>query len=114
MPILPSKTPVPTGDDPRSRQIRETLSTYAAPPAPLTPAERLEFRERLARILSEEKVDAMLIEPGGTLEYLTGVALGRSERLLAAAVMADGCNRNSVRGSYACCIHHIYRIHLHA
>ena len=35
MPILPSKTPVPTGDDPRSRQIRETLSTYAAPPPPL-------------------------------------------------------------------------------
>ena len=33
MPIPPPKTPVPTGDDPRSRQIRETLSTYAAPPA---------------------------------------------------------------------------------
>ena len=90
MPILPSTTPVPTGDDPRSRQIRETLSTYAAPPAPLTPAERGEFRGRLAGILSEEGIDAMLIEPGGTLEYLTGVTMGRSERLLAAAVMADG------------------------
>lgn len=90
MPILPSKTPVPTGDDPRARAIQTSLSGFAAPPPALDAGERADFRRRLAGLLAEEGVDAMLIEPGGTLEYLTGVALGRSERLLAAAAMADG------------------------
>ncbi len=35
-------------------------------------------------------MDAMLIEPGGTLEYLTGVSFHGSERLMAAAALADG------------------------
>jgi len=81
---------VSTGDDPRAQEIRRALAAYPAPPEPLTAPERAEFRARLATLLSEAKVDAMLIEPGVTLEYLTGVVLGRSERLLAAAALADG------------------------
>ncbi|MGD2017087.1 MAG: Xaa-Pro peptidase family protein, partial [Planctomycetota bacterium] len=81
---------VPTGDDPRSAQVRSTLSGYAPPPPPLDAGERAGFRRRLAELMGAAGVDAMLIEPGGTLEHLTGVKLGRSERLLAAAAMADG------------------------
>lgn len=90
MAILPSTLPVPTGDDPRAQEIARTLSGFDAPPAAITAAERSEFRARLAGLLTASGIDAMLIEPGGTLEYLTGVNLGRSERLLATAALADG------------------------
>lgn len=70
--------------------IETRLSGYAAPPAPLTPEERGAFRDRLTELLREHSTDALLIEPGGTLEYLTGVSFHASERLLCAAALADG------------------------
>ncbi|MEM9799957.1 MAG: Xaa-Pro peptidase family protein [Planctomycetota bacterium] len=87
---MTSPPPVVQEDDPRAISIRSSLAGFAPPPAPIDAAERAAFRERLAAILQRAGVDAMLVEPGGTLEYLTGVVLGRSERLLAAAVLADG------------------------
>ena len=86
---------VPTGDLSareleRRAELERQLSGYEAPPAPLSAAERAPFRERLTGLLAEAGIDAMLIEPGGTLEYLTGVSFHGSERLMAAAALADG------------------------
>ncbi len=77
-------------DDPRRAEILRQLDGYAAPPAPLGVPERAEFRARLYGLMQKHGVDAMLIEPGGTLEYLTGVSFHASERLLAAAALSDG------------------------
>ncbi|QDV08020.1 Xaa-Pro dipeptidase [Planctomycetes bacterium Poly30] len=77
-------------DDPRRAEILRHLDGFAAAPAPLNAGERAGFRQRLFGLLQKHGVDAMLIEPGGTLEYLTGVAFHASERLLAAAALSDG------------------------
>ncbi|MEM6571195.1 MAG: aminopeptidase P family N-terminal domain-containing protein, partial [Planctomycetota bacterium] len=90
MAISPTPPSAPAADDPRASAIRAALAGTPDPPAPLTPDERTAFRARLSALLAAEGADALLVEPGGTLEHLTGVVLGRSERLLAAAVLADG------------------------
>lgn len=57
---------------------------------PITPAEKRPRLARLAGILREQQIDALLIEPGATLQYLCDVSWGRSERLFALVVLADG------------------------
>ncbi|MEO1698048.1 MAG: Xaa-Pro peptidase family protein [Planctomycetota bacterium] len=74
----------------KESEIERALSGFPAPPAPITAPERAAFRARLADLLSESGVDALLVEPGGTLEYLTGVSFHGSERLMAAVAYADG------------------------
>ena len=74
----------------RMEAIDQSLAGYPAPPSPIEPAERARFRSNLTRVLKEEGLDALLIEPGGTLEYLTGVSFRGSERFMAAAALADG------------------------
>lgn len=59
-------------------------------PAPIQPAERAERRARLAALLRGARLDAYLVESGPTLEWLSGVRWGRSERLFALCVLADG------------------------
>lgn len=74
----------------RRHEVERQLKDYPAAPAPLGVPDRAAFRSRLAELLRGASVDAMLIEPGGTLEYLTGVSFHGSERLMAAAALADG------------------------
>jgi len=57
---------------------------------PISPAERRTRRARLARLLDAAGTDALLVEHGPTLDYLTGLAWGRSERLLGLVALADG------------------------
>lgn len=59
-------------------------------PAPITAAEHAARRTRLAQLLPSLGLDAFVCEPGPTLSYLSGVAWGRSERLFALCVLADG------------------------
>lgn len=74
----------------RMEAIDGALAGYPAPPSPIEPAERAAFRAALTGVLRDEGLDALLIEPGGTLEYLTGVSFHGSERFMAAAALADG------------------------
>lgn len=92
---MASTQQIPTRDESgrmqeRRREVERQLQNFPAPPAPLGVPDRAAFRSRLAELLREASVDAMLIEPGGTLEYLTGVSFHGSERLMAAAALADG------------------------
>lgn len=57
---------------------------------PITGAEKRPRLSRLARELVAARLDALLIEPGPTLAWLSDVKWGRSERLFALVVLADG------------------------
>jgi Xaa-Pro dipeptidase len=59
-------------------------------PAPITSAEYAARRAKLASLLPALGLDAFVCEPGPTLTYLSGVTWGRSERLFALCVLADG------------------------
>jgi len=57
---------------------------------PFTAAEKRPRLPRLSAALAEAGIDALVIEPGTTLGYLCDVGWGRSERLFALVVLADG------------------------
>ena len=69
----------------------------APPLAPLTGAakpisagEREGRMERLRELMVGRHIDAMIVEPGASLEYFTGVVWHRSERTTAAVIPARG------------------------
>ena len=57
---------------------------------PIPRAAKLARVERLSGILRAHSIDALVIEPGPTLAYLSDVGWGRSERLFALVVPAVG------------------------
>ena len=57
---------------------------------PITAEEKRPRFARLGAALRAANQDALLIEPGATLDYLVDVRWGRSERLFALVVLADG------------------------
>ena len=66
------------------------LERVAHGQAPISAAERAQRRARAARLLAAHGADAVLVEPGATMAWLTGVSFGRSERLFALLLLADG------------------------
>jgi Xaa-Pro aminopeptidase len=57
---------------------------------PIGGTERAARRARLGRLLAEAGLDAFVCEGGPTLTYLSGVGWGRSERVFALVLLADG------------------------
>jgi Xaa-Pro dipeptidase len=57
---------------------------------PISPAERLQRVAKAQRLMREQGLGAILVEPGASLTYFTGVRWGRSERLTAALIPAQG------------------------
>jgi Xaa-Pro dipeptidase len=57
---------------------------------PIGPAERLERIAKAQRLMRQQGLGAILIEPGASLDYFTGVQWWRSERLTAAVLPARG------------------------
>ncbi len=69
------------------------LPTFAAPltlPPPITPSERLARIAKAQRLMRASGIGALLIEPGSSLDYFTGVQWRRSERMTAALIPAAG------------------------
>ena len=64
-------------------------ATRALPPA-ITPAERLARLAKARALMQRHGLGAILIEPGASLDYFTGVRWSRSERLTAALIPAVG------------------------
>lgn len=56
----------------------------------ITDAERQKRRDKLSRLLGEQKTFGALIEPGSSLYYFTGVQWSLSERLTAGLLTANG------------------------
>jgi Xaa-Pro dipeptidase len=69
-----------------------TLSFAASPglPPAIGQAERLSRLARARVLMQREGIGAILIEPGASLDYFTGVRWSRSERLTAALIPAVG------------------------
>ncbi|HYI40844.1 MAG TPA: Xaa-Pro peptidase family protein [Allosphingosinicella sp.] len=78
---------------------RPSLALAAAGPAlkpltgtaiPIRPEERLARLEKARALMRRNGLGSILIEPGASLDYFTGVRWGRSERLTAALIPVDG------------------------
>jgi len=70
-------------------QLRD-LKSLAGGVKPIAAAEREARLGKLQGLLVREKLGALLVEPGSTLEYFTGVQWHRSERTTAAIIPASG------------------------
>lgn len=57
---------------------------------PISPAERLARLEKARRLMRRHGLGSVLIEPGASLDYFTGVKWWRSERLTAALIPVEG------------------------
>ncbi len=66
------------------------LSDQRGSVSPIRADERAARRRRLGTILAGRGLDAMLMEGGATMTYLSGVSWGRSERFFGLVVLADG------------------------
>src|SRR5436305_7922166 len=72
-----------------SAQAAAELPAIAIPPA-ITSAERLQRIAKARALMARHGIDAIIVEPGASLDYFTGVQWWRSERLTAAVIPAHG------------------------
>ena len=71
--------------------LRSTgLKSITASAQPISAAERRARLNRVQQLMTHQNVAALLIEPGSTLEYFTGVRWHRSERTTVALIPARG------------------------
>src|SRR3954447_22273961 len=70
-------------------QARADLTPVSLPP-PIGQAERLQRIAKAKVLMHQNGIGAVIVEPGASLDYLTGVQWHRSERLTAAVIPADG------------------------
>ena len=59
-------------------------------PPPIAQAERLERLAKARALMARHGIGAIIVEPGASLDYFTGVQWWRSERLTAAVIPAHG------------------------
>ena len=69
---------------------KDDLKSITGDVQPITPAERLSRIAKAQRLMRQHGLGAILIEPGASLTYFSGVRWGRSERLTAALIPVEG------------------------
>lgn len=67
-----------------------TLDDITGGVSPITTEERLARIEKAQRLMAENDIDALILEPGSAMLYFTGVQWWRSERLTAAVIPRRG------------------------
>ncbi len=72
-----------------ARAAAGELAPMTLPP-PIAPAERLARVRAAQALMQAQGIGALVIEPGASLDYFTGVQWWRSERLTAAVIPATG------------------------
>jgi len=70
-------------------QAAANLQPIKLPP-PISSVERLQRLARARALMAQNNIEAVIIEPGASLDYYTGVQWWRSERLTAAVIPAVG------------------------
>jgi Xaa-Pro dipeptidase len=70
-------------------QAAAELPSIAIPP-PIGEAERLQRLAKARALMARDGIGAIIVEPGASLDYFTGVQWWRSERLTAAVIPAEG------------------------
>lgn len=68
----------------------EALKSLTGAVAPIGKAERADRLARAQKAMQAQGIDALLIEPGASLIYYSGIRWHRSERLTAAVIPASG------------------------
>lgn len=84
-PVLGADKSKPTGSSPLTGL--KSLTTGALP---ISPQERAARLAKLQGLMQQQKVAALLVESGSTLDYFTGVQWHLSERVTAAVIPASG------------------------
>ncbi len=70
--------------------LAESKPKPADAPAPISEEERAQRREKAQRLMQQLGYSAMLIEPGASMIYFTGIEWARSERLFAFLLPISG------------------------
>ena len=70
--------------------IRAGLAAAPALPPPIGKEERLARLAKAHSLMQRQGIGAIIVEPGASLDYFTGVRWSRSERLTAAVIPASG------------------------
>jgi Xaa-Pro dipeptidase len=73
-----------------AQRAGEALAPITGSATPIAPAERVRRIAKVQRLMREHGLGSILIEPGASLDYFTGVQWWRSERLTAALIPAEG------------------------
>src|SRR5690349_22777742 len=66
------------------------LSSMRDRAKPITVEERRARLERAKRLMGEQKIDAIILAGGTSLNYFTGIRWGNSERLFAVVIPREG------------------------
>lgn len=66
------------------------LASMTSDVRPIAAAERAQRIERAQALMQRNRIGAIIVEPGSSLDYFTGVQWRRSERLTAAVIPATG------------------------
>jgi Xaa-Pro dipeptidase len=78
------------GSAPLGAQTAPPLAAIGSRAVAISAGEREARIARVQKLMREQGLSALLIEPGASLLYFTGVRWGRSERLTAAVIPASG------------------------
>ena len=79
--------PAPSGPLPASIAALQSMRSQAKP---ITADERRGRLERARRLMTEQKIDAIILTGGTSLNYFTGIRWGNSERLFAVVIPRVG------------------------
>jgi Xaa-Pro dipeptidase len=72
------------------RSVPQALSPMSDGIIPISAEERTQRIERARSLMQQQGIDAMFIESGSSMFYFTGIRWGRSERIFAWLLPADG------------------------
>jgi len=73
-----------------STESKPPLSSIVADVVPISIEERLARIEKAQRLMAENNIDAILLEPGSAMLYFAGVSWWRSERLTTVIIPREG------------------------
>ncbi len=79
-----------TGSRPAAAAPAAGLSSLTTAAVPISAAEHAARVARLQTLMQRQKIAALLVEAGSSLEYFTGIRWWRSERTTAALIPAEG------------------------
>ncbi len=79
-----------TAPAPRINDIVGRLKPMTGDVIPISVAERESRIEKARRLMAANKIDAVILEPGSSLQYFTGTKWGRSERTFAMVLPVRG------------------------
>jgi Xaa-Pro dipeptidase len=80
----------PAAPEAKSKSPIDELKSITEDIVPISKEERLSRIEKAQRLMIENKIDAIFLDGGTSMEYFTGIRWGNSERMMAAIIPAKG------------------------